>query len=169
MSMLLVVMGVAGSGKTLIGSMLARSLGWRFADADDFHPVANVEKMSRGIALTDTDREPWLCAMRQAIIDWTKSGQSIVLACSALKRGYRERLSGPYETKIVYLKGAFDVLHNRLAKRRDHFMKPEMLASQFVDLEEPTDAIVIDVSRAPDDIVAEIRRKLAESADADRK
>ena len=167
--MLVLVMGVAGSGKTLIGSMLAKALGWKFADADDFHPAANVEKMTRGIPLTNADREPWLRAMRQAIIDWTKSGQNVVLACSALKRGYREQLSGAYETKIVYLKGAFAVLHSRLAERRDHFMKPEMLASQFADLEEPADAIVIDVSRTPDDIVANIRRKLAESADADRK
>lgn len=160
MSMMVLVMGVAGSGKTLIGSRLAQFLGWKFADADAFHPAANVEKMSRGIPLTDADREPWLRAMREAVADWTESGQSVVLACSALKRRYREQLSGLYAMKIVYLKGEFDLLHSRLAERRGHFMKSEMLASQFLDLEEPEDAIVVDVSRSPEEIVADIRRRL---------
>jgi len=164
LSMLVLVMGVAGSGKTLIGSVLAKSLGWRFVDADDFHPLANIEKMSRGIPLTDADREPWLCAIQQALSNWTKSGDNIVLACSALRRQYREQLSVGQSTKVVYLKGPFEVLHSRLTERHDHFMKPAMLLSQIADLEEPEDAIVIDISRSPEQIVAEITRQLSASA-----
>ena len=158
--MLILVMGVAGSGKTLIGSSLAKSLGWRFVDADTFHPAANVEKMTRGIPLTDADREPWLCAIQQAISDWTKSGDNVVLACSALRRQYRERLSVGQDTKIIYLKGTFEVLYSRLSKRRNHFMKPAMLTSQIADLEEPEDAITIDISQSPEQIVAEIMGQL---------
>ena len=160
--MLVLVMGVAGSGKTLIGSMLARVLGWRYADADDFHSAANVEKMTRGIPLTDADREPWLDSMRQAIVAREKSGESAVLACSALKQRYRERLAGSSDLAVVYLKGDFDLVHTRLSNRPDHFMKAEMLASQFTDLEEPADAIVVDVARSPEEIVAEIQKRLAE-------
>lgn len=153
-------MGVAGSGKTLIGSSLAKSLGWRFVDADTFHPAANVEKMTRGIPLTDADREPWLCAMRQAISNWTQSGDNVVLACSALRRQYRERLSVGQDTKVIYLKGTFEVLYSRLCKRRNHFMKPAMLTSQIADLEEPENGITIDISQSPEQIVAEIMGQL---------
>lgn len=158
--MVVLVMGVAGSGKTLIGTALAKSLGWRFADADSFHSVQNVRKMSQGIPLTDADRAPWLHALRDAIRDWNSRAENVVLACSALKQCYRDELSMGNDLKIVYLKGGFDLIHSRISGRRDHYMKPEMLASQFADLEEPADAFVADVARSPDEIVAEIRRKL---------
>jgi gluconokinase len=158
--MVLLIMGVAGSGKTLIGSMLAQALNWRFADADQFHPAANIQKMSQGVPLTDADREPWLRAMRNAIVGWIQSGESAVLACSALKQQYREQLTVGPELKIVYLKGEPDLIRERLSHRQAHFMKAEMLASQFADLEEPADALVIDISRPPDQIVSEIQRKL---------
>lgn len=156
-------MGVAGSGKTLIGRTLAKFLDWKVANADDFHPAANVEKMSRGIPLTDEDREPWLRAMRNAIDGWIKSGQNAVLACSALKQRYRDQLNHVPDTKFVYLKGTPDLIYRRLSLREHHFMKSEMLASQFTDLEEPADAIGVDVSGPPDQIVAEIKRRLMTS------
>lgn len=159
-SMVLLMMGVAGSGKTLIGSMLAKSLNWRFADADEFHPPANIEKMSRGIPLTDEDREPWLRAMRAAIESWTRSGENAVLACSALKQRYRELLTSGTPTRTIFLKGSAELIRRRLLERQNHFMKSEMLTSQFVDLEEPVDAMVVDISQTPEYIVAEITRKL---------
>jgi len=159
-NMVAIVMGVAGSGKTLIGTALAKSLNWKFADADDFHPTANIEKMTRGIPLTDEDREPWLRGMRDAIDGWIKSGENAVLACSALKQRYRDQLSHLPETRFVYLKGTPDLIYGRLSLRQHHFMKSEMLASQFTDLEEPADAIIVDVSGTPDEIVAEIKRRL---------
>lgn len=159
-NMVAIIMGVAGSGKTLIGTALAKSLNWKFADADDFHPAANIEKMTRGIPLTDKDREPWLRAMRNAIDGWIKSGENAVLACSALKQRYRDQLIHIPETRFVYLKGSPDLIYSRLSLRQDHFMKPEMLASQFTDLEEPADAMILDISGSPEEIVAEIKRRL---------
>lgn len=159
--MLILVMGVAGSGKTLIGTKLAESLHCTFADADSFHPPANIEKMSRGVPLTDDDREPWLAAIRQALCDWQAAGECAVVTCSALKERYREYLTRDCGVRIVYLKGDYDLVHGRLASRRGHFMKPGMLASQFADLEEPTNAIVVDISGTPEEIVADIRSKLS--------
>lgn len=159
--MLILVMGVAGSGKTLIGSVLAESLHCIFADADQFHPAANIEKMTHGVPLTDADRQPWLRAMRQAIEGWTKSGQNAVLACSALKQSYRDLLTAGVPAIIAYLKGSPELIYTRLVQRHGHFMKPQMLSSQFADLEEPGDAIFIDIAQAPDQIVTEIRRRLA--------
>ena len=161
--MVLLMMGVAGSGKTLIGSMLAKSLNWIFADADEFHPPANIEKMSRGIALTDEDREPWLRAMRAAIEGWTKSGENAVLACSALKQRYREVLTSGTPTRTIFLKGSPDLIQRRLLERQNHFMKSEMLTSQFADLEEPAAAMVVDISQTPEQIVAAIKRNLRDS------
>ena len=153
--MLVLVMGVAGSGKTTIGKALAQSMGWRFADADDFHSAANISKMSDGVALTDADRAPWLRTMQQAITAWIDSGESVVLACSALKQRYREQLiSGDFA--IVYLKGDLDLIYGRLAARREHFMRPEMLASQFADLEPPQPdegATEVSVEPSPNEIV----------------
>ena len=156
--MVVLVMGVAGSGKTLIGSLLAERLGWRFADADSFHPSANIEKMSHGIPLTDADREPWLAAMRDAVAEWSAAGENAVLACSALKRKYRDTLRRGGEVRVVYLKGSHDLIKSRLAARQGHFMKPGMLDSQFADLEEPSEreAIVVDVDRPPEAVVEEI-------------
>jgi gluconokinase len=167
--LLVLVMGVAGSGKTLIGSMLAQVLGCRFADADEFHPAANIEKMSRGVPLTDADREPWLRAIHQALCEWGASGQDAVVTCSALKQRYREQLTRDCDVKLVYLKGGFDVIYRRIATRTGHFMKPEMLASQFADLEEPADAIVVDVSASPAEIVSEILGQLAKSSGTETK
>jgi len=158
--MVVLLMGVAGSGKTLIGSLLAKKLNWEFADADGFHPAANIQKMSQGLPLSDADREPWLLAMRRAITGWIKSEQNTVLACSALKQHYREQLTVGSEVRTVYLKGSPPLIYERLSDRKAHFMKAEMLESQFADLEEPTDAIVIHISQSPDQIVSEIQRNL---------
>jgi len=167
--MLVLVMGVAGSGKTLIGSMLAQALGCTFADADEFHPAANIEKMSRGIPLTDADREPWLRAIHQALCEWAATGRDAVVTCSALKQSYREQLTRGCAVQLVYLKGQFELIHRRIATRAGHFMKPEMLASQFADLEEPADAITVDVARPPEEIVADILSKLAGTSNAGTK
>lgn len=157
----LLVMGVAGSGKTTIGAALAKEVHWDFADADDFHPASNVAKMSAGIPLNDEDRAPWLTKLRGYIEDSLKKGRSLVLTCSALKQKYRDRLTvDPAHTNLVYLKGPRSVLLERIGHRHGHFMKPEMLDSQLATLEEPKDALVVDIARTPEQIVAEIREKL---------
>jgi gluconokinase len=154
-------MGTAGSGKTTLGEMLASQLGWDFFDGDNFHSPANIEKMSRGVPLTDDDRIPWLNSIREAMLQWDAEGCNVVLACSALKRNYRERLQINSNVKLVYLKGSFELLRERLHARKGHYAGEQLLASQFADLEEPTDAITVDVARAPEEIVAEIRKQLA--------
>jgi gluconokinase len=154
-------MGTAGSGKTTLGEMLASQLGWDFFDGDNFHSPANIEKMSRGVPLTDDDRIPWLNSIREAMLQWDAKGCNVVLACSALKRNYRERLQINSNVKLVYLKGSFELLRERLHARKGHYAGEQLLASQFADLEEPTDAITVDVARAPEEIVAEIRKQLA--------
>ncbi len=153
-------MGATGAGKTTIGTILAAQLNWQFADADAFHPPANIEKMSHGIPLTDADRAPWLEAMRKAILEWIAAGKSAVLACSALKRAYRDELRPSPEVKIVYLKGNYALFAERIRHRHGHFAGEQILAGQFADLEEPDDAITIDASKTPDEIVAEIRKRL---------
>jgi len=154
-------MGTTGAGKTTIGTMLATQLNWQFADADTFHPPANVEKMSHGIPLNDADRAPWLEAIRKAILEWIAAGKNVVLACSALKRAYREELHPSPEVKIIYLKGDYALFAERIRHRHGHFAGEGILAGQFADLEEPTDAITIDAAKSPQEIVAEIRRQLA--------
>ncbi len=153
-------MGVLGSGKTTIGSLLAQQLGWEFADADSFHPPENIEKMRSGRPLSDADREPWLKAIHSAISEWLAAKRSVVLACSALKRSYREQLVIAPEVRLVYLKGTRDVISRRVHARFGHFATEKLLASQFADLEEPSAAIVVDVNQAPEEIVAQIRREL---------
>lgn len=156
-------MGPAGSGKTTIGKLLAAQLSWDFADGDDFHPPANIGKMSQGIPLTDEDRLPWLQSIRDAMRQWQARGKSVVVACSTLKRSYRKLLGvGPdvKDIKLVYLKGAYDLLLERLHSRAGHYMKEQMLASQLADLEEPAYALTIDVSKSPEEIVSEIRKHL---------
>jgi len=153
--MIILVMGVTGAGKTTIGSLLAQQLDWEFVDADSFHSPENVEKIRQGIALSDADRAPWLRAIRDAILKWIAERKNVVLACSALKREYREELVVGPEVKVVYLKGSYELISSRLRARHGHF------ASQFETLEEPEDAVSVDVSRDPEEIVAEIRRKLA--------
>jgi gluconokinase len=160
---IVIIMGTTGAGKTTIGTMLAAQLNWQFADADTFHPPANIEKMSHGIPLTDADRAPWLEAMRKAILEWIAAGKKVVLACSALKRAYRDELRPSPEVKIVYLKGDYALFAERIRHRHGHFAGEQILAGQFADLEEPTDAITIDAAHSPEEIVAEIRKRLAPS------
>lgn len=156
----MMVMGVAGSGKTTVGKLLASQMGWKFADGDDYHPASNLEKMRNGIALTDADREPWLERLRALIIEWTRTGKNGVLACSALKRAYRDKLVVGAGVRVVYLKADRKFLRERLLERRGHYMKESMLESQLATLEEPEDAIVVDAGFAAEAIVREIRGKL---------
>jgi gluconokinase len=155
-----IIMGATGAGKTTIGTMLAAQLNWQFADADTFHPPANIEKMSRGIPLNDADRAPWLEAMRKAILEWIAAGKNVVLACSALKRAYREVLGPSSEARIIYLKGSYALFAERIRHRHGHFAGEGILAGQFADLEEPDEAITVDAAQSPDQIVAEIRKRL---------
>jgi gluconokinase len=157
---IVVVMGVTGSGKTTIGVLLAPRLGWDFVDADSFHSTANVEKMRQGIALDDADRGPWLKSLHGAMEKWAAEHKSVVLACSALKRSYRDELCLGGETKFVYLKGSYDLIYQRLRQRHGHFASETILASQFAALEEPDDAITVDIDHTEDEIVAEIMRQL---------
>ena len=153
-------MGTTGAGKTTIGTMLAKQLKWEFADADTFHPPANIEKMSHGIPLNDADRAPWLAAMRRAILEWIAAGKNVILACSALKRAYRDELRPSLEVKIVYLKGSYALFAERIRRRHGHFAGEGILAGQFADLEEPDDAITIDAAKSPEEIVAGTRKQL---------
>jgi gluconokinase len=158
--MIVIVMGVVGAGKTTVGHLLAEQLGSEFADADDFHPPSNVEKIRRGIALNDDDRGPWLYALREAILRWIAAGHHVVLACSALKRSYRRELKVGPEVRFVYLKGSADLIAERLRLRQGHFADEQILASQFADLEEPEEAVTVEIAAPPQQIVAEIRKKL---------
>ena len=158
--MIVVVMGVTGAGKTTVGSLLATQLGWEFADADRFHPASNVEKMSHGIALTDADRAPWLAAMRSAIQRWIAEKKNAVLACSALKRSYRQHLLIGPDVRLVYLRGTYETIAKQLRARHGHFATEAILADQFATLQEPEDAVVVDVGNAPSQMVAEIRAQL---------
>jgi len=158
---IVLLMGPAGSGKTTVGELLAAQLGWEFADGDSFHSAANIEKMRRGIPLDDNDRIPWLNSIRETMEKWDAQGRNVVLACSALKRDYRLRLQINSNVKLVYLKGSYELLRERLHQRKGHYAGEQLLASQFADLEEPTDAVTIDVAHTPEEIVAEIRKRLA--------
>lgn len=160
--MIVVLMGVSGSGKTTIGKLLAEQLGWTFIEADDYHPAANVDKMHRGIPLNDADRAPWLDALRRRVDEACANGDNVVLACSALKHAYQHYLERdvPGCVHYVHLRGSEDLIRRRLAERKGHFMNPALLHSQFEILEPPDHAIQVDVSPAPEAIVAEIRRKL---------
>jgi gluconokinase len=160
-SLVIVLMGVAGAGKTTVGKLLAEDLGWEFRDADDYHSPANVEKMRNGIPLTDTDRAPWLAVLRELICDWVAPRQNAVLACSALKAAYRDSLQVGPEVQFVYLKVTQEVLKQRLKDRRGHYMTEQMLASQLAALEEPQHARVIDGAGAPETIVEAIRGQLS--------
>ena len=160
--MVILVMGVAGSGKTTVGCALAAALGWSFRDADDFHPPANVAKMSAGLPLDDTDRAPWLAAIRAHIDACLARGENAIVTCSALKEKYRAGLvADPARVKLVHLTGSPALLATRIAGRAGHFMKPEMLASQLAALEPPRDALAVDIAESPDQLVARIRRALA--------
>jgi gluconokinase len=159
--MIVLVMGVSGSGKTTVGQLLAKSLNWGFSDADEYHPKANIEKMSHGIPLNDADREPWLQAMQAAVEQWLQEDKNMVLAASLLKAAYRERLLRDKEhMRLVYLKGSYELLKQRMEHRPHHFMKVDMLKSQFDTLEEPTECIQMDDSELPEAIVQKIRASL---------
>ena len=150
-------MGVSGSGKTTIGKALASKLSWDFYDADDFHPPENITKMENGIPLTDSDRAPWLAALHDLIESSLERNRAGILACSALKERYRQRLlDGNEYVQLVYLKGSYELIWSRMSARKDHYMKPEMLKSQFEALEEPVDALIVDVSPSVNEIVQEI-------------
>jgi gluconokinase len=152
--MIILVMGVSGSGKTTIGLLLADALHWEFKDADAFHSPANIEKMRLGIPLSDADRIPWLQDLQRAIAQWLQEDKNVVLACSALKASYRQfLLLDSDRIKLVYLKGSFEVIQKRLQERHNHFMTEKLLKSQFDALEEPPDAICVDLSNPPERIV----------------
>ena len=158
--MVILIMGVEGSGKTTVGKLLAQELGWRFIDADDFHSASNKEKMSHSIPLDDADRGPWLRAIHDFVANLVEKGQKLVLACSALKQSYREQLRKGLEMKVVYLKGSFDLFYSRLQERQAHFARESLLASQFESLEEPADAITIDAAFPETEIVKQIKSAL---------
>jgi gluconokinase len=160
--MVLVLMGVSGTGKTTVGKVLASELGWDFVEGDDYHPMANVEKMSAGRPLTDEDRGPWLKALRRRIEEACEQGENIVLACSALKREYREYLERHDLECVhyVFLHGSEELIRRRLADRKGHFMDPNLLESQFEALEVPEGTLQVDITPAPEVIAARIRRKL---------
>ena len=171
--MIVVIMGVCGCGKSTVGRALANELKWPFFDADDFHPAENVAKMAQGIALTDDDRGPWLdrlaCEMRALV----GQNRDAVLACSALKESYRQRIArrveepdgdGNGELRWVYLKGDATTIEPRLALRSGHYMPASLLASQFAALEEPRDALVIDIRQTTDAQAAQIAASLRATA-----
>src|SRR5687767_10998711 len=145
----LIVMGVSGSGKTTVGEALASKLRWDFYDADDFHPPENITKMEQGIPLNDSDRAPWLASLHDLIESCLTRNRPGILACSALKERYRQALlEGNDAVQLIYLKGSYKLLWSRMSARTDHYMKPEMLQSQFDVLEEPTNALTVDVSQS---------------------
>jgi gluconokinase len=157
-SLVILVMGVAGTGKSLVGEKLARALGWTFREGDDFHPPANIAKMSAGIPLTDADRAPFLAGIRKEIERCLAAGENAVIACSALREEYRRILVvDRARVKLVHLTGDPALIRARLSGRKGHFMKAGMLDSQLAALEPPADALALDVAAAPDALVARIR------------
>ena len=162
--MIVILMGVSGVGKTTIGQILSGKLGWPLFDADEFHSAANIEKMRNGIPLEDADRWPWLDRMNAMLKDREGRGESVLLACSALKQAYRDRLSkGTAELRWIYLKGRVDLIQARLEARKGHYMKAGLLESQFAALEEPSDALNVDIDDTPDAIADSILRRLQAS------
>lgn len=158
--MIILVMGVTGAGKTTVGKLLAERLTWKFLDADDFHPPENIEKMKRGISLTDADREPWLAAIHSALVTCTAKCQDAVLACSALKQSYRDQLAQGIDLRICYLKGSFEEISSRLEHRSGHFAGEAILSGQFADLQEPAHAVVLSAAATPEENVNAALRKL---------
>ena len=157
----IIVMGVSGCGKSTIGAKLAEELGWAFFDADDFHPAENREKMAQGIPLTDADRAGWLAALQHLLSTQIEKESPCVLACSALKQRYRDTLAVNETVQFVYLRGSFDQIETRMKRRKDHYMPVELLKSQFEALEEPQDAVIVDISHTPEEIIQIIRKGIA--------
>lgn len=150
-------MGVSGAGKTAVGELLAKRLGWSFIDGDDLHPTSNIRKMTAGVPLTDEDRLPWLQRIREGMVEYHESSRSAVVACSALKEDYRRfLLKGLTDTRLVYLRGEPNVFERRLRERRGHFFDPNLLASQFETLEEPTDTLVVDADAEVEKVVDQV-------------
>jgi gluconokinase len=169
--MVIILMGVAGSGKTTVATRLAARLGWFFLEGDDLHPATNVAKMASGLPLGDEDRRPWLSALRARIETALAAGGDLVVTCSALKRDYRRTLRvDPSRVHFVYLRVAAVLLADRLSQRQGHFMPPAMLSSQLAALEEPSpaEALILDGAQAPDALVAEIAAALGSVARAGR-
>ncbi|HSD41890.1 MAG: gluconokinase [Bacteroidota bacterium] len=163
--MIVVVMGVTGAGKTVVGQRLAAALGVEFIDGDDYHPPENVAKMRAGTPLVDADRWPWLARLNRVLRERAAGGRSTVLACSALKAVYREALLEDLpDARVVHLRGSKPLIASRLAGRRGHYMNAALLNSQFAALEEPADAIVVDIEGTPEAIVAAVTAKLAAGA-----
>ena len=158
--MIIVLMGVTGSGKSTVGKLLAQQLGWKFFDGDDFHSPANIEKMRRGMPLSDDDRRPWLEAIRESIRQMVERSENAVIACSALKHSYRQMLRITGEVVFVYLKANIDIVRERLKNRTGHFMNPNLIQSQFDTLEESEQALRVDASLPPGEIVRRIRTQL---------
>ena len=159
--MIVVLMGVSGAGKTTVGELLSERLGWPLLDADAFHPPANIEKMRSGIPLTDEDRWPWLDRLNGLLKENDSNGASALLACSALKQKYRDRLAaGCSDLRWVYLKGSFELIESRLKARKGHYMKAGLLESQFAALEEPADAFTADIGAAPEAIADAVEAAL---------
>lgn len=155
--MILLIMGVTGSGKSTIGSMLAERLGWVSLEADDFHSAANKEKMQHGIHLTDADRWPWLDAIHAELQRLNAVGKNVVLACSALKQEYRRKLTAGLDVKLVYLEGSRQLIAQRLQHRAGHFAGETILDDQFATLEEPgNEALMVDIRDKPEEIVEKI-------------
>ena len=159
--MIVVLMGVSGSGKTTVGKVLAGQLGWPFHDADDYHPDANKAKMREGIPLNDQDRDPWLRQLARMIDEACETDRDLVLACSALKRSYRDHLRTDRDcVRFVFLQGPLELIERRLNGRDGHFMDPDLLASQIEALEIPEQAVTADITPPPEAIAEEIRHKL---------
>ena len=155
--MFYIIMGVSGTGKSTIGKLLSDRTGWTFYDADDFHPPANIDKMHRGIPLTDGDRLPWLEELQRLITNTLNNKQHGILACSALKSSYRQILCNNHpQVVFIYLRGSYDCIKSRIEQRTGHFMSASLLRSQFATLEEPEEALVFDVSLPPQSIVTKI-------------
>lgn len=158
--MIIILMGITGSGKTTIGTLLSKALDASFYDADDFHTQSNKQKMARGEALTDEDRRPWLEKLRGELEKWSGEKKTAVLACSALKQKYRDFLSTGLEIRWVYLKGDRELIRQRIEGRRGHFTSLSLLESQIQTLEEPPEAIVVDIRQTPSQIVRELVHQL---------
>jgi len=157
----IVLMGVSGAGKTTIGKLLSEDLGWPYYEGDDYHPQTNIDKMSRGIPLDDADRAPWLARLHDLTQECIQGDASAILGCSALKQSYRDQLQrGLKDVRFVYLKGDSDVILHRLQERHAHYMKAELLASQFETLEEPEGVPTINVAQDPKTIVTQIKQTL---------
>ncbi|MEM6766160.1 MAG: gluconokinase, GntK/IdnK-type [Bacteroidota bacterium] len=155
-----IIMGVSGSGKTTIGAAVSAKMDWSFVEADDYHPKENIDKMSQGMPLTDEDRWPWLSAIHQAIQDHLANNRSVVVVCSALKESYRKVIQGELDAQWFYLKGTYELIYQRM-QARAHFMKPEMLKSQFETLQEPTDAFILDIHHPKEYLIKEVVQSLS--------